>query len=321
MNHEKGERDSRKPGSKLLQSYILSLLSLILCCAMFLNATTAWFTSEVTTHQVSIQVGNLSVDLQDADGKSLVGGTAASLFQTQYKASADTTQPTAEKVTAWEPGAFAYETLQVVNTGNMNFDFSLRLLAFDEDGNQILAINDSGNQALKTLASYFTVWYRDDADSTTDFAQALTSKDPSSSGWQQVMKEDKQTPATLADILIQTKANSNEVVYTPVLDGTLAAPTDGTKSSHSYTVALYMDPDAPSYLLVTANGESVPVSQIETTTDETGEEITVYKDEDGQDITPKYQNAQLIKIQGEKMYLGVRLVANQQTSGGETSEN
>lgn len=50
-----------------------SVVALILCAAMLVGTTFAWFTDEVTSAVNKIQAGTLDVDLVDAAGNSLEG--------------------------------------------------------------------------------------------------------------------------------------------------------------------------------------------------------------------------------------------------------
>ena len=48
----------------LLQSYLISLASLILCGTMLMGTTVAWFTTEVTSRENQIHAGTLEVDVR-----------------------------------------------------------------------------------------------------------------------------------------------------------------------------------------------------------------------------------------------------------------
>ena len=71
--------------SALLQTYMVSLLSLVLCVTMFFGTSYAWFTSEVTNQGNEIYIGTLDVglfkqngtnwDSLSADGKKLFDGS------------------------------------------------------------------------------------------------------------------------------------------------------------------------------------------------------------------------------------------------------
>lgn len=91
-----------------------SIMSLILCCAMLMGTTFAWFTDSVTSGNNKIQAGNLDVELYHSNK------------QVQDKAvDADTTL--FDDVTYWEPGAVAYENFVVENKGNLALKYQLSI--------------------------------------------------------------------------------------------------------------------------------------------------------------------------------------------------
>lgn len=137
-------RVKRKRIDPLLQSYLLALLSLVLCCAMFLSVTMAWFTSEVTTNGNKIYVGRLDVDLRDGEGKSL-HGQSGSLFT---------------NVSAWEPGATAKQTLQVVNEGDLPFKYQLTLSASTEENGTYTEVTELSEE-MEAVTDQFLVSVRE----------------------------------------------------------------------------------------------------------------------------------------------------------------
>ena len=63
------------------KSLIFSALSLLLCCALLIGTTFAWFTDSVTNTGNKIQAGNLSIDaiaydldMANVSGTELSGG-------------------------------------------------------------------------------------------------------------------------------------------------------------------------------------------------------------------------------------------------------
>ena len=62
----------KKPKAKsiLLQTYFTSLLSLVLCVAMFLGTSYAWFVSEVNNTGNEIYIGILDVELEKKTGEN-----------------------------------------------------------------------------------------------------------------------------------------------------------------------------------------------------------------------------------------------------------
>ena len=59
------------------RALITSVLSILMCVAMLIGTTFAWFTDTASTGVNKIQAGNLDVQLLDANGNSLEGQTLA----------------------------------------------------------------------------------------------------------------------------------------------------------------------------------------------------------------------------------------------------
>lgn len=86
-----------------------SVISLILCCAMLMGTTFAWFTDSVTSGLNTINSGNLDVELMAGDKK------------------VDANTKLFDNVVLWEPGMVVYENLQVVNAGTLALKYQLSL--------------------------------------------------------------------------------------------------------------------------------------------------------------------------------------------------
>lgn len=111
-----------------------SIMSLILCFAMLMGTTFAWFTDSVTSATNLIQSGNLDVELYHSDkaerNQKVTNNTM--LF---------------DDVTLWEPGAVVYENFVVKNEGNLALKYQLNLNF----------ANATDNGAGKTLADVLKV--------------------------------------------------------------------------------------------------------------------------------------------------------------------
>ena len=99
------------------KSLFLSTISLVLCFAMLLGTTWAWFTDEVTSGVNQIKAGNLDVELWHTSksvttATEIKNGDENLLFQ---------------DVALWEPGAYAYETFTIKNVGNLALKYSMAL--------------------------------------------------------------------------------------------------------------------------------------------------------------------------------------------------
>ena len=92
---------------------LMSFTSLLLCFAMLIGSTFAWFTDSATTAVNKIQSGKLDVQLLDAQGASLEG-------QTLGWVAAD---GRAQGQILWEPGCtYNTESFYIKNNGNLNLD-------------------------------------------------------------------------------------------------------------------------------------------------------------------------------------------------------
>lgn len=194
--------------SVLLQTYFTSLLSMVLCVTMFFGTTFAWFTSEVNNTANEIYIGILDVELEKklADGKwtslsELVNGAnKTSLF---------------DKDIRWEPGYTTLETIQVVNKGDLAFNYRLTFTDGQVDGKT--------DEALRKVAEWFDVWvYHND-----------TNEIPAHSSYAEIVAKDSGwiSMGTLADALEGQPICKGQMDQEAVAAGEVA---------HTYTIALHM---------------------------------------------------------------------------------
>ena len=100
---------------------LMSFTSLLLCFAMLIGTTFAWFTDSVTSGVNKIQAGNLDIEVTHSNAK-----VAAS----ENKSIAGETTMFPDKngnAMLWEPGAVSYETITVKNVGTLAFKYNLAL--------------------------------------------------------------------------------------------------------------------------------------------------------------------------------------------------
>ena len=95
-----------------------SVMAMVLCLAMLVGATFAWFTDTASTNVNKIQAGNLDValEMQNADGKwvSAEGKTL------------DFVKAAAGEQVLWEPGCtYTLPELRVVNNGNLALKYKV----------------------------------------------------------------------------------------------------------------------------------------------------------------------------------------------------
>ena len=96
---------------------LMSFTSLLLCFAMLIGSTFAWFTDSATTAVNKIQAGTLDVQLLDESGNSLEGQT----LSWQKAAGA----PGGEQV-LWEPGCtYKLQPITIKNAGNLALKYKV----------------------------------------------------------------------------------------------------------------------------------------------------------------------------------------------------
>ena len=96
------------------RALLSSILAMVLCVAMLVGTTFAWFTDRVTSGANQIVAGNLDVELYHGANLDETVNGATDLFM-----NADGTAIT------WEPGAIAYENFRVVNAGSLALKYQL----------------------------------------------------------------------------------------------------------------------------------------------------------------------------------------------------
>ena len=102
------------------RALITSALAILMCAAMLIGTTFAWFTDTASTGVNKIQAGNLDIELQmkDNDGKWVTAEGKTLSFLVNGKIPAEGTQ------ILWEPGCTYYvPEVRVVNKGNLAVKF------------------------------------------------------------------------------------------------------------------------------------------------------------------------------------------------------
>lgn len=111
------------------RALISSALAILMCVAMLIGTTFAWFTDTASTAVNKIQAGNLKVDLemQKPDG-SWVSAKGQTL---EFKKA--TNAPADEKV-LWEPGCtYELPKLRVINNGNLALKYTIEITGINGD--------------------------------------------------------------------------------------------------------------------------------------------------------------------------------------------
>ncbi len=152
----RGKYEAAREKARLsYKSYIIGLICLGLCCALFVSSTFAWLSEDVGSNVNQIYVGSMQVDfLHHVNGQQVAVTPNHSIFDNNIK---------------WKPEAAQTQTMTVVNKGNIAFEYELQLIA------------DPANCAVDNGQNFFDV-----ANYFDVYAFAGASEDISASGWQKV---------------------------------------------------------------------------------------------------------------------------------------
>ncbi len=125
------------------RAMLSSAIAVIMCVAMLIGTTFAWFTDTASTAVNKIQAGTLDIQLIDEDGNDLEGTTL------EFKKSADA--PTGEAI-LWEPGCtYELPAIKIKNNGNLALKYKVQITGLDGDAKLLEAIEWTiGGVALDT---------------------------------------------------------------------------------------------------------------------------------------------------------------------------
>ena len=135
-----------------------SVMAMVLCLAMLIGATFAWFTDTASTNVNKIQAGNLDVALEMKDGDNWVSAEGKTLtFKTKDNRAADQI--------LWEPGCtYELPQLRVVNKGNLALKYKIQITGIQGDAklNEVIdwTINDA---AIDLTEGHLTAGQQGDA--------------------------------------------------------------------------------------------------------------------------------------------------------------
>ena len=104
-----------------------SIMAMVLCLAMLVGATFAWFTDTASTGVNKIQSGNLDVALEMKEGDSWVSAEGKTL---DFVKAADAKG----EAILWEPGCtYTLPELRVVNNGNLALKYMIKITGIKGD--------------------------------------------------------------------------------------------------------------------------------------------------------------------------------------------
>ena len=163
-----GKYEKRPEGkSILLQTYLTSLLCMVLCVSMFFGTTFAWFTSEVENKENEIYIGILDVALSklNDDGS-----------WTDFEEKPD--EKLFDKGIHWEPGYTALETVKIADKGDLAFRYTMTFA--------------KGSEVDESAAKWFDVWCYHDSQNTVPAPENYV-QITEDNGWEKI--------GSLADVL------------------------------------------------------------------------------------------------------------------------
>lgn len=107
------------------RALVSSALAIIMCVAMLVGATFAWFTDTASTGVNKIQAGNLDIKVEYAKEKMNDDGTLAGELTdwTPIDNATNVFDPNA----LWEPGRTEYVVFRITNNGNLALKYQLSL--------------------------------------------------------------------------------------------------------------------------------------------------------------------------------------------------
>ena len=118
-----------------------SIISLVICFAMLLGTTFAWFSTAISSSVNTIKSGNLTIDLVDENDETLVGKTLNFV---------DTDGAPIEDA-LWEPGfGYTVQDAYVKNTGTVDVKFKIDVVGIDGDQSLVKVIDWTVNGAEAT---------------------------------------------------------------------------------------------------------------------------------------------------------------------------
>lgn len=114
------------------RALLASVLSVVLCFAMLVGSTFAWFTDSASTGVNKIVAGNLAIDLVDESGNSLEGKTLGWVAYDGRE----------QEAILWEPGCtYNMESFYIKNNGNLNLKFKFSVSGIQGDAKLLEAID------------------------------------------------------------------------------------------------------------------------------------------------------------------------------------
>lgn len=195
---------------------LMSFTSLLICFAMLVGSTFAWFTDTASTGVNKIVAGNLKVGFQYWNGEKYVDAKDVSLFSEE---------------TQWEPGHTEIVYLKVINQGNLALKYRLSTINTFE---YQYAKNSKGDQIL--LSKYLKIGIAEGKNAAVGtYAKredAIAAVENNTVAYDSYTKENTLLPATgdnesadyLAFVVYMPTTVGNEANWDPNVTGSYGAP-------------------------------------------------------------------------------------------------
>lgn len=114
------------------KALLSSVVALLVCLAMLVGTTFAWFTDTASTAVNTVKSGTLKVDIVDTDGNSIKDGTLS------FRDKNDKTD------IKWEPGVtFNTDTFKISNKGSLALKYKIAINGLDGDSELLKVIDFS----------------------------------------------------------------------------------------------------------------------------------------------------------------------------------
>lgn len=166
QNRKNGEVQTKMNAKTTKRALFSSVLAIVLCLAMLIGTTFAWFTDTASTAVNKIQAGNLDVELEYSTNFS------------DWEKVTDTTR-VFEESTLWEPGRTEVVYLRVKNAGTLALKYTLGLYTlYNSTGKNVLGNKYSLSDYVKLGAMEVDTAYTDRAaaiSAVQDSAKTLNS--------------------------------------------------------------------------------------------------------------------------------------------------
>ncbi len=139
---------------------ILSIITLIICIALLIGATLAWFTDTETNTGNTIQAGTLDVELWVNTNENPNETVSDATGWTQITNESGTDAIFGDLFKNWAPGDEETIYLAVVNKGSLALDYTIDLVVTDDelaDALQFKSVMSTGDIPIKYTYDYVTI--------------------------------------------------------------------------------------------------------------------------------------------------------------------